>query len=735
MTKLLRSFQDKRFLIFVLILLALTDIAIFLDVPILRPFLGFAVFSVVPGFLILHILGLNKLGLTEKVVFSIGLSIAFLLFFGLLVNYIYPALGYTTPLSTTSLAISFTVILVTLAVCAYLRNKEKFSLNLADFSLNTREKMWLLIPACFPLISILGTQLMNAKDNNVALMALFFLIIAYIVLITVRHHYVPERIYPPIIFLISISLMIVFLLRSPHILGADIHAEYCLFQLTAGAQQWKILTSELLDSCLVVSLLPTIYQSFLQLDPEYLYDIIHRIFFAFSPLVVYLISRKYLGNFWAFLATFFFMSQLTFLNVGQGMRFPIAILFFSLAIMTLCSKDMSEFNKRLLFIIFFAAVIVSHYSTAFIFLVVLFLTWIGIRLVSGILSYRRRVDALGNSSSGVEYPDSARQRSFININILALFFVTLFLWYSQITYGPFATGVTFIRLTLKNLNQFFIMESRTGLVESSLGATIGPGLGEIPKYIELFSSWLTIAFIATGVLTVLVRYLYTLASPSKAKTLLSPVRKIDDEFFFLSLAACTVVVVAVVIPFVSKAYDLVRTYFQMMVILAPFFVIGGISIARFLRVRWAYLAILVVLIPYFMSTTGVTYQALGSPRNLTLSSQCDHYDVFYVYDQDVYAAKWLKQHGIQGVTKYNFESSTLILTSQGGFSKTEAGFDIYRATQRGEEIDGYIYLTYPNVVKGKVAIPGYRMVDIAPYLDMLASKNKIYATNGSAILR
>ena len=78
---LLRISPGKGFLLFILILLALTDLAVFLNVPVLRQFLGFVFFSIIPGLLILHILKLNKLGLTRKVVLSVGLSIAFLLFF------------------------------------------------------------------------------------------------------------------------------------------------------------------------------------------------------------------------------------------------------------------------------------------------------------------------------------------------------------------------------------------------------------------------------------------------------------------------------------------------------------------------------------------------------------------------------------------------------------------------------------------------------------------------------
>jgi uncharacterized membrane protein len=82
----------------------------------------------------------------------------------------------------------------------------------------------------------------------------------------------------------------------------------------------------------------------------------------------------------------------------------------------------------------------------------------------------------------------------------------------------------------------------------------------------------------------------------------------------------------------------------MMTVLSPFFVIGGIMVARFLRAKWAYLVIVIVLIPYFMCNTGTMYQVFGVPQEITLNSKGQNYDVMYVHEQETYAAKWLKEH-------------------------------------------------------------------------------------------
>ena len=171
----------------------------------------------------------------------------------------------------------------------------------------------------------------------------------------------------------------------------------------------------------------------------------------------------------------------------------------------------------------------------------------------------------------------------------------------------------------------------------------------------------------------------------------------------------------------------------MMVVLAPFFVIGGVTIARLFRLRWHYLVVLIVLIPYFLCTTGTIYQVLGAPRAMNLSSQSLEYDLYYVHDQDVHAVRWLAQNRQKGITIYSFDERKLM--SQGGIPSNEAGKGLYQAYRTGQKISGYVYLNYLNVVKGKVPAPGYHPVDIEPHKVMLSGKAKIYTNNGAEIYR
>lgn len=404
--------SDARgFYIFVLIFLVLTDLVIILNVPILRPALGFLFFTVIPGLLILHALRLNQLDLTERLVLSVGLSVAFLMFAGLFINSIFPLLGYATPLSTGSVIISFSIILIIVAIVGYKRNRD-FSYKLSSFNLDTREKAFLLLPAFLPLLSILGMHLMNTTSDNKMLMVMLFLIPAYIIFMAIMRHRVPQRTYPVIIFIIGISLLLLMALRNNHIIGNDTHEEYFYFQLVANSQHWQVSTGGLLNSNLSISLLPAIYQSLIRVNGEYLFKILYPLLFSVSPLVVYIISRKYLGDFLAFLASFFFVSQLNFIWISALARNNMAILFFALVIMVLFNDNISNPARKLFIIVFTASCIVSHYSTTYIFFLVLLLTWIGMKILS--LFAHNKLD------------------QGITLTFVVLFLALLFLWYSYV---------------------------------------------------------------------------------------------------------------------------------------------------------------------------------------------------------------------------------------------------------------------------------------------------------------
>ena len=371
---------SNRLLRFTLLFLIITDLAVVFNIPILRQFSGFIFLTFVPGFLILVILRLNKLGSVEKIVLSVGLSVAFSMLFGTIVNFTLFALGYSKPLSTFPLLISFSIPTIVLAAIAYKRNKD-FTFSFPHPSLTTREKLLLIVPTLFPLLSIVGMRLMNISSNNSILMFMLFLIPAYLIFIAFYHGNIPERLYPVFTYLIGVSIVLLLALRSNHLLGSDVHESYYVFQTTLDKMYWSVNQITLVTSLLSISLLPAVYQVFLKINPEYLFKLLFPLLVSVSPLAVYVTARKYIGGFHAFLASFYFMSQVVFLWATDNSQTNLAILFFDLVVMVHFHDGLNEFARRLFFFIFAMSLIVSHYSTSFIFFIMILLTWIGTQIL------------------------------------------------------------------------------------------------------------------------------------------------------------------------------------------------------------------------------------------------------------------------------------------------------------------------------------------------------------------
>jgi uncharacterized membrane protein len=352
-------------------------------------------------------------------------------------------------------------------------------------------------------------------------------------------------------------------------------------------------------------------------------------------------------------------------------------------------------------------------------------------------------------------------KKVVSLTIVILFFSMIFFWYSQVTETAFNAGVSFVEETLSNLNRFFVEESRGGPAQ----ALLGKGIMEkgIPHKIQFVFTWLTFVFIGIGVITLIRRYKEMSFPELKLKKPDFLKDKFEVGYFVLALACSGLLAAVVAVPYITVGYGLDRMYPLAITILSVFFVIGGIILSKhffFFKKRkpvlkeknncffskgrsegenssqvWAYLIILLVLIPHFLSVTGVTYQMFGYPRAITLNSEGEQYDMMYMHDQESYGAKWLGNYGeIEDTKVYTGGGGGTMLLSQAGIRN----YDIWAFFVEGRKIEGYIYLRYYNVVNGKIlggqgAQKGEH--NMTEYQDKFVDKNRIYNNGGSEVWR
>lgn len=748
-----RNETARRLFARVALLSLISALAIGLDTPILRQVTSFLLLAVIPGLLCLHVFKINHLDLTSITVLSVALSISFIMLFGLFINSIYPLFGHDTPLSSRSVIISFFAAISLMGAIAYIRNRGTSLPTWGNLRLNSMEKRLLLIPGTFPLLTVLGTHLMNGGHGNVLLLALVFLIFSYVIVLTLNRRVIPGRVYPAAILLMGVSIVLMLALRTSHVVGVDIHEEYRYFQLTVGNGQWQILEDRTLDACLSITILPTVFNAFLSMDSEYLFKLLYPLLFSVSPLIVFIISRKYLGNWWAFAMAFLFISQIRFIDATVAPRNSMGVLFFGASVMVLFINQLSPLSKAALFLVLAISCILSHYSTAYVFFFVLVLTLVCIRFLKVYSDAERlpssQIESLTwshtDNNSTLFAPASAWPPKQLTWRAVSIFFAAAFFWYSQITGEAFVQVVDYVAQTLKSLPDLFVIEARSATAETIRG--VGFQEQGIARQIEVLCFWFSALFIVVGVLGTLFRYLRSLKPPNRLQDVAPRwLPGIDVQLLLICFSCVSILVASAIVPYLQQ-YSLIRAYGHLIIVVAIFFAIGAMEMVHLVRVRkidrWAPLTAIFVLTLLFLSTTGATYQVSGEPKSFALNSRGDDNALYHVYASDVGAALWLNQHKldlgqytrwVNEQVVYTDMPGRRFLVSQGNLSLS-ATASLIDTVEDGFSVHGLVYLRHHAVCERELARSAIDFRDVAEYEHHYRDKNRVYDNGGSTVFK
>jgi len=729
----------------------------------LRAIISFIFLTTIPGLLIMLILKIRKIEFWEYLVYTIGLSIAFLMLAGLAVNWLLPWLHITDkPLSLTPLITSFDIILSIFGLIAYKRN-EKISLKISLPKLNRINKIFFAIPIIFPILSILGVTTLNNGGSNYITMIMLGGVAAYVFLIVILRNRLNNNILPWAILLTSVSLLLMYSLRSWHILGWDINQEYLAFSLTNNMKYWNVhALNSAYNLCLSITILPTILVSFLNINSEYIFKLIDPILFSMVPLIVYLTARKILNAGFAFLSVVFFISQYWFIEQIPALaRQEIALIFFAGILMLKFDHRLNQSYKYILSLIFGISIILSHYSTAYV--------WLAILIIYFLLSQLAKITKFKNL------------KLHFSLKYIILMIIFAFLWESQLAstsgnFGYFLTstitsiskGVSvdmisggFQRLAFKNLdinnvnnvkinyqtmtkdylNKGLVLFSKETyknykpepiLSENILNSAFDNIRSPILLILKIFKLLLTDILPIIGIIYLLRLYLFRYLRGNKIN-LLNANKDKGINMLIMCMSTLPLVFMIIFLPFVATQYNLTRLYIQGLIILSSLTIIGGMYLLLKLRMmKFSYTIMASLLVLFFLYSNGFIYQIVGGPPLLILNNFGLEYDRFYITQSDINSAKWLAINKKSNSMLYSDEVSGLRLTSFGHI--LDYNYDILPST-----IDkrAYVYLSFTNVHKSKV----YKRYDIdlleytTPIEFLNSNKNLVYNNGGSEIFK
>lgn len=740
----------KKIIIILLAISVLTQLFIFVtpNASGLRVVFGLVYLLLIPGLLAAICLRLKLKSATEWLIYSIGLSLVILLFAGLFINTFLPLLGYDRPLGTLPLSITFDVLILLMGARALVDKHQPRSIHRVYFKPKRGEAALLSIAFSLPFLSWFGANMLNSGGSSLLTMAMLGLSSLLVLGVTIFRKKINPSIFPFILYCLGLAALLMFSLRTQHIVGFDIHEEYQVFQLTLSRLHWSPanLQGNAYNACLSITILPTIMKSILGIGGETIFKFVPQIIFGLTPVILFVTVRRYLNPVKSFFVAFLLISQIWFmLQMPELTRQEIALFLFSLLILVATTASLARSQRKLLFIVFTVALILSHYSTSYI--VIMLLVVYGIIRASLYLTKKR----------------SSEVFSVITVPTVIILFLATFFWNLQLTQSDSNLNSTASSIS-KNFSKIFTAESlQSGadrLLFKPLNLDSPQEVNNTYKKVSAqyhrtqpdlsYYSHDTYAdyqpqpkfepslrginnesatFIA-GKLSTLTKFLLALVFPLLGLSVLLfkgyRHKRKDANYVLLSAATLPLIAAILFVPFLKVAYNIERVYLQSLILLAYPAIVGAFIFLRPLRRVYTVLAILLVI--FFLESSGFITQITGGAAQINLNNTGEGYDTYSTTTGEIYAARWLEANRNKSDPVYADEVANLRLVAYG--LTNNAHFDIYPTTIAR---NGYVYLSRVNSVNDTAYIRvGIGLMTYSYPTNFLNTQKNVIYSSGTA---
>jgi len=478
--------------------------------------------------------------------------------------------------------------------------------------------------------------------------------------------------------------------------------------------------TDVLNSVLRTTILPTIYSVVLSLDGELIFKIVYPFFFSLVPLLLYRICELQSGKLVALLSTFFFISSpMTFygpesLSLARQM---VALLFFVVAIFSLMHKSITLRNKRILLMIFSAALVLSNYSLSFIYLFYVVSTFI-------ILHIR------GNKKT-------------LDLALVLFIVAVTFGWYMYVSNPPLNRLIdVFHHMSERFTADLFNPEARLSQAYAPLSPLAQTSIIGLVHKILIY---ITHFFVVIGAVILTIK-------PKEFK--------FHPEFRLMAISSVFILLLCLGVPNFAPALNFSRFYQIIMLFLAPLFALGGMCflrvigkfaspfLSRFSEVSCRDLelrVVTVVLIAFFLFEVGLINHVTGGyPYSYSLdfgrkrgsndlSIAIDFYTA-YVTEQEVLSARWLSKYMNKTFMVYADSIPYYRILPAYALLDFPQLSDLFKNMTFSES--SYIYLRYLNVQKGVIVPRGVAGYYGTPFniseIDFLRN-DKIYSNGHSDV--
>lgn len=714
--------SNNIFFIFILIQLLLLGTigldSIGISIPFVRQVIGFIYLTFVPGFIILGLLKFKKLNIIETISFCIGLSLSCLIFFTTLINFCLPLFGILQPMKEDILAISLCIFLTVLFYVYYLYNRTapiKYIIDLRKVASPSVLSILFL-----PIISVIGTYILNFYDRNFLLVDLLIIIPIVIFLLISS---TKKELYPFAIWAICLSLFFHWSLITMYIPISDGIFEYSFSKMVLLNGFWNPKIASGTNSLLVVTVLNPLYSNICGLNLTWIYKIVVPLLMSIVPVGLYGAYCRYFEDKIAFIACFFFFSAYSYFSwIAMTMKQTTAYIFIMLMVLVISkpSKPEKDVKNSFLFIVFSLSLAISHYGTAY-----LFMALISASLLSYYIYY-----ILGINILSLKY---------VNNRSVALYGVFIIAWYLFTSNSvQFTEVVQLVHTTIINTLDFTTESSKAYIyVENSSHLPLSLQIRHYLYYLVLF-------FEGIGILS--------LFNKSKFKNI-----NINEYFLFAIFSFCMNFVI--ILPVLTTFFSIDRIFNFSTIFLAPFCVIGIIITLKILLhiFRISFIdndnltkVASVFFICFMLFETGIVSSVVLN--DYYFSSSVSYKDILengngenknrlysdYMIESDVQGARWLGEHKNSNIKVYSDYMGTYPLEYYGGYLTrlNRNSISLFKPLTSRFSFEGnsYIYLRYSNMIDGIISYNlSMSASNTSDYYFLLNKTANIYDNGGCEI--
>ena len=707
----------------------------------------------ITGSLLLTQLGINRrLSFGEWLGYTTGLSIAFLMSFGLIVNIIGLISHYPT-LRTNILVPGFDAIFLVLLGAMVLRKRSLPFPKYTDQKRSWRYHIFIHFPILFPLLSLAGVIRLNNNGTDLFALINIIVLIVYETVVFVSHKKLSEYAYVLNLVCAALSLVWSISMRSNHLIGVDIHSEFQIFNAVAVAGLCHPhLFNSVYNACLSITILPTVLKAFIPFSAQYVFKFLMQIILYIVPACVFVIAKRQLGgknDKLAFFAALFFVVQSQFITEFPALiRQQSALLFFALLFFVISAKELSKTTQKILTLIFGFSMIVSHYSSGYVGLALLLLfavlqpIWFGLT---------KKV------SKRSQAPNQYWNVPGMLVVVLFLF---SFLWYAEILQS---TGgiVQKLSQSVTNFGSIFSSDSRSSFVDSTFGVgNLSYGTQTLQQlesqrkisggYIQSsYKSYIPVPLnpaspqingnlenneyeLFNRIIPLVVKIVMIIGA--LYMLLLSLKGDIDIENGLLVIIGGSLFLLLILLPVISQDYNLERLYQQLLVVLSVAIVLGAQAFS--LRLKKIFLPlILIVVLGYLICNSGLANQLAFRVSNVNLDNGGATYDGTYTTNGEVDSLLWLSSRSSNLQSPINFDRYSILnaaaYTDIPGYQLRQGSFPSQFL------INGYVYASSTNFNKGLTYDIDGNLVIAYNYPTAFLNDNKniIYSDKDSAIFK